>query len=177
MIASCPRIIFADFLGQFPCVSTVADRSVFRSECHRYRSIIRRKSPEIFISYVHLRPRYCCRKCLYVSTQRRIHRSISVCHLKQPPTSPRNASPTPPSRRPAPGSASAASSSLIRAFASLPLAVGSANIVGHRPALANQQSVRFSLATNRPSRTDFEVPSTTIRPCGSLDWVALALVD
>ena len=66
--------------------------------------------------------------------------------------SPRSVSTTLPSRRPVPGSASATSSSPIRASAPRSLAVGFANIVECSPAPANHQGVRFSVATNgRPT--------------------------
>ena len=62
--------------------------------------------------------------------------------------SPRSVATTPPSRPPAPGSASAASSSPIGASASRPLAVDVANSVERMDALDNRQGVTFSAATN-----------------------------
>ena len=84
-----------------------------------------------------------------------VEHQLAAAHaaVRQPRTrscggSPRSASTTPPSRRPVPGSASAASSSPIRASAPRSLAGGSTNIVGRKPAPAHQQCAQFSVATN-----------------------------
>ena len=91
--------------------------------------------------------------------------------------SPRSVSPTRPSRRPVAESASAASSSPIRAFAPRSLAVGFANIVERRAESANHSSVRFSVATNGKFTVATNTPTTTqpaIAPASTVPPPAVA---